>query len=66
LAEESHARTITTDSALWRPLDAENSVISIRGIWLESNPKRAFLRLVGLAKNIAAAAKLRDPLGGHC
>jgi hypothetical protein len=55
LAEESYARTVAADCALWRPLDGENSVSSIRGIWLGSNPKRAVLRLVGLAKNMAAA-----------
>lgn len=62
LADESYAQTVATDNALWRRLDGENSVSSIRGIWLGSNPKRAVMRLVGLAKNMAAAAKLPDPL----
>ncbi|MCH4559184.1 LysR family transcriptional regulator [Mesorhizobium jarvisii] len=57
LAEASYARTVATDSALWRPLDGENSISSVRGIWLGSNPKRAVLRLVGLAKNMAASSQ---------
>lgn len=55
LADESYARTVDTDSALWRPLDGKNSVSSIRGLWLESNPNSALLRLVGLARNMAGA-----------
>ncbi|CAN7704695.1 hypothetical protein LJR234_006029 [Mesorhizobium amorphae] len=63
MADESYAQTVATDNALWRRLDGENSVSSIRGIWLGSNPKRAVMRLVGLAKNMAAAAEdgLRAP-----
>lgn len=57
LAGESYAQTVATDCALWRPLDGENSVSSIRGIWLGSNPNRSVLRLVGLAKNMAAASQ---------
>ncbi|WP_214476785.1 LysR family transcriptional regulator [Mesorhizobium sp. dw_380] len=60
LAEESYARTVTTDTALWRPLNGENSVSSIRGLWLGSNPKRAVLRLIGLAKNMAAVSQGPD------
>ena len=61
LAEESYVRRVATDDALWRPLDGENSVSSIRGIWLGSNPKRGVLRLVGLAKNMAAANQAPRP-----
>ena len=57
LAEESYARTVETDSAIWKPLDGQNSVSSIRGLWLGSNPKRAVLRLVGLARNMASASQ---------
>ncbi|MDG4887860.1 MULTISPECIES: LysR family transcriptional regulator [unclassified Mesorhizobium] len=55
-AEESYARTITVDSAKWMPLEGHNSVSSIRAVWLDSNPKRSVLRLVGLAKNMAKRA----------
>ncbi|WP_245452086.1 LysR substrate-binding domain-containing protein [Mesorhizobium waimense] len=61
LADESYARTVATDSALWRPLGGENNVSSIRGIWLGSNPKRTVLRLVGLAKNMAVASQAPRP-----
>ncbi|MER9316274.1 LysR family transcriptional regulator [Mesorhizobium sp. M0659] len=57
LAEESYARTVATESAIWKPLEGQHSVSSIRGLWLGSNPKRAVLRLVGLAKNMAAAGQ---------
>lgn len=59
LAEASYARTVATDSALWKPLRGKNSVSSIRGVWLESNPKRAVLRFVGLAKNMAEGSPRR-------
>ncbi|WP_091581760.1 hypothetical protein [Mesorhizobium qingshengii] len=55
--EESYARTVATDSAIWKPLDGQNSVSSIRGLWLGSNPKRPVLRLIGLAKSMAAASQ---------
>ncbi|MGX9146347.1 LysR family transcriptional regulator [Mesorhizobium sp. 128a] len=61
LAEASYARTVDIDSALWKPLRGKNSISSIRGVWLGSNPKRAVLRLVGLAKNMVAAAQVKDP-----
>ncbi|TPJ88156.1 hypothetical protein FJ434_11835 [Mesorhizobium sp. B2-5-13] len=59
LAAASYARTVATDSALWKPLRGKNSVSSIRGVWLESNPKRAVLRFVGLAKNMAEGSPRR-------
>lgn len=59
LAEESYARTVAIGSAIWKPLHGQNSVSSIRGLWLESNPKRTVLRLVGLAKNLAAASQAK-------
>jgi DNA-binding transcriptional LysR family regulator len=60
LAEESYARTVVADAAIWKPLRGQNSVSSIRGVWLDSNPKHAVLRLVGLAKNMAR----RSPKSG--
>jgi DNA-binding transcriptional LysR family regulator len=57
LADASYARTVATDSALWKPIRGKNSVSSIRGVWLQSNPKRAVLRLVGLAKNMVAGGQ---------
>ncbi|MGX8009031.1 LysR family transcriptional regulator [Mesorhizobium sp. ORM8.1] len=65
-AGESYARTIATESALWRPLDGKNSISSIKGVWLESNPKRAVLRLIGLARNMAAATRTKPRAPSPC
>ncbi|TIO77168.1 LysR family transcriptional regulator [Mesorhizobium sp.] len=63
-AEESYARTVTIDSAMWKPLEGHNSVSSIRAVWLDSNPKLSVLRLIGLAKNMAK--KTSDQNGERC
>jgi len=55
LAGESFAKAVSIASTLWKPLDGQNSVSSITAIWLESNPRRAVLRLVGMARNMASA-----------
>lgn len=56
LAEESCARTFTIDSAVWKPLEGQNSVSSIRAVWLDSNPKRSVLRLVAMARHMTEGA----------
>ena len=53
LAEESSARTFGTDSAIWKPLEGQNSVSQIKAVWLDSNPKRIVLRLVAMARHMA-------------
>ncbi|RWX71262.1 LysR family transcriptional regulator [Mesorhizobium sp. M4B.F.Ca.ET.089.01.1.1] len=53
LAEESCARTTAIESTMWKPLAGQNSVSSIRAVWLDSNPKRSVLRLVAVARNRA-------------
>lgn len=66
LACESFARTVAIDRTVWKPIDGQNSVSSIRAVWLESNPKRALLRLVGTARNLADAASCaRAPEAAH-
>ncbi|RWE16608.1 MAG: LysR family transcriptional regulator [Mesorhizobium sp.] len=55
LAVESYARNVGVDSATWKPVEGQSSVIPICGIWLESNPNRAVLRLAGIARNMTAA-----------
>lgn len=52
-ADESYARTVAIESATWKPLTGQNSVSSIRAVWLDSNPKRSVLRLVAIARNMA-------------
>lgn len=56
LAEESYARTFAIESAMWKPLEGQNSVSSIQAVWLDSNPKRLVLRLVAMAANMAEGA----------
>ncbi|RAZ72404.1 LysR family transcriptional regulator [Mesorhizobium atlanticum] len=56
LAEESHAQNFTIDSAIWKPLQGQNSVSSISAVWLDSNPKRPVLRLITMAGHMAAGA----------
>lgn len=53
LAEESYARAVATHSATWKLLSGRNSLCTVRGLWLDSNPKRAALRFVGLAENMS-------------
>ncbi|WP_349365485.1 MAG: LysR substrate-binding domain-containing protein [Nitratireductor rhodophyticola] len=54
LAGESLARAAAIDGAVWRPIVGERSRCQVRAVWLDSNPKRAVLRLVGTAQNMAA------------
>lgn len=58
LAGEGFARTVAIDATVWKPIDGENSISSIKAVWLESNPKRALLRLVGTARNMVTATRL--------
>ncbi|RRH89572.1 LysR family transcriptional regulator [Mesorhizobium tamadayense] len=53
LAGESFARTVAIDATAWKPLDGHNSLCSIKAFWLETNPKSAVLRLIGLARRMA-------------
>lgn len=60
LAGESFARAVTIASTVWKPIQGQNSVSSINAIWLESNPKRALLRLVGAARNLVGATSAQE------
>jgi DNA-binding transcriptional LysR family regulator len=53
LAGEGFAKTVTVDAAVWRPLTGRNSASTMKAIWLDSNPKRAVLRMIGMARNLA-------------
>ncbi|TKB17527.1 MAG: LysR family transcriptional regulator [Mesorhizobium sp.] len=55
LAAESYARTVAVDSAIWKPVEGQNSVNSIRTVWLDSNPKGVVHRLIAIARNMAEA-----------
>lgn len=52
-AGESYARTTAIDSATWKPLEGQNSVSSIKAVWLDSNPRHFVLRLVEMARSMA-------------
>lgn len=54
VAEEAFARSASPELTTWRPLKGKDSVCPINAIWLESNPKRALLRLLGIARKLAA------------
>ncbi|ESZ69197.1 MULTISPECIES: LysR family transcriptional regulator [unclassified Mesorhizobium] len=65
LAGEGFARTVAIDATVWKPISGQHSVSSIEAVWLESNPKRALLRLVGTARNMVAATRPRPtPVNG--
>ncbi|TGQ50718.1 LysR family transcriptional regulator [Mesorhizobium sp. M1C.F.Ca.ET.193.01.1.1] len=55
LAGESFAQTVAIDATAWKPLNGHNSLCPIKALWLETNPKRAVLRLIGLARKKANA-----------
>ncbi|MDX8482025.1 LysR family transcriptional regulator [Mesorhizobium sp. VK24D] len=53
LAGESFARNVAIDATAWKPLDGHHNLFSIKAFWLETNPKRAVFRLIGLARKMA-------------
>ncbi|RUV21073.1 LysR family transcriptional regulator [Mesorhizobium sp. M7A.F.Ca.MR.245.00.0.0] len=55
LAGEGFAGTVAIDATVWKPISGQSSTSSIKAVWLESNPKRALLRLVGTASNMVTA-----------
>ena len=55
LAPESYARAVAVEPATWKPLQGQDSVSPISGVWLESNPTRPVLRLIAVARNLAPA-----------
>ncbi len=55
VAEESLARCGAANATVWKPLQGQNSVVAVKAVWLNSNPKRALLRLLGMARKAARA-----------
>nr|WP_275448601.1 LysR family transcriptional regulator [Mesorhizobium sp. IRAMC:0171] len=60
LAEEGFAKSVSADLTTWKPLRGKNSVSSITAVWLDSNPKRALLRFLGLARKLAVSGSRGD------
>ncbi|RWP90130.1 MAG: LysR family transcriptional regulator [Mesorhizobium sp.] len=57
LAGEGFASTVAIDATVWKPISGQSSISSMKAVWLESNPKRALLRLVGTARNMVAGTR---------
>ncbi len=51
---ESFARGVDIQGTVWRPITGPETIGVIKAVWLDSNPKRAVLRLIGMARNMAA------------
>ncbi|PBC09424.1 LysR family transcriptional regulator [Mesorhizobium sp. WSM3859] len=64
LAGEGFARAVAIESAVWKPMQGQDSSRSIQAMWLDSNPKRALLRLLGTARNMASPKPL-EPVDGR-
>lgn len=53
IAGESFARGINIVDTVWQPIVGPGSLGHVQAVWLESNPKRAVLRFLGMARNMA-------------
>lgn len=51
---ESFASGVDIQGTVWRPITGPETIGVIKAVWLDSNPKRAVLRLLGMARNVAA------------
>lgn len=54
IAGESFAKGLNLADTVWRPIVDPGILGHVQVVWLESNPKRAALRLLGMARNVAA------------
>ncbi len=52
IAGESFAKGVKLVDTVWRPIVGPGSLGHVQAVWLESNPKRAALRLLGMARNV--------------
>jgi len=57
LAGESLAKAVSLEGTVWRPIVGERSMCEMQAVWLESNPKTAVLRLVGMAQSMSTGGK---------
>ena len=53
IAGESFAKGINIVDTVWQPIVGPGSLGHVQAVWLESNPKRAVLRFLGMARNMA-------------
>lgn len=47
------AKGVSIEGTVWRPITGPDTTGVIKAVWLDSNPKRAILRLIGMARNMA-------------
>ncbi|MCR4266630.1 LysR family transcriptional regulator [Nitratireductor sp. ZSWI3] len=50
---ESFAKGVNIQGTAWRPITDPDTTGLVKAVWLESNPKRVVLRLLGIARNMA-------------
>lgn len=50
----SFAESVKIEGTVWRPIVGPGSTGTISAVWLDTNPKRAALHLLGIARNLAA------------
>lgn len=48
------AKGVSIEGTVWRPIIGPDTIGVVKAVWLESNPKRSVLRLLGIARNMAA------------
>lgn len=53
----SFAKGVDIKGTVWRPITGPGAISVIKAVWLHSNPKRAVLRLIGMARNMASGRK---------
>ncbi|WP_404400611.1 LysR substrate-binding domain-containing protein [Pelagibacterium halotolerans] len=54
---ESFAKGVDIRGTVWRPITGPDTSGIIKAVWLDSNPKRAVLRLLGMARNMSMELK---------
>ena len=60
---ESFAKGIGIQGTIWRPITDPDTIGVVKVVWLDSNPKRAVLHLLGMARNMAGGGS-RVSTGG--
>lgn len=62
ITSASFAKGVSIEGTVWLPITSPDAVGVVKAVWLESNPKRSVLRLLGMAREMAAKQKIADGL----
>ncbi|WP_163268413.1 LysR family transcriptional regulator [Chelativorans alearense] len=62
---ESFAREIAINGTIWRSVTGKNSRCPVKAVWLDSNPKRAVLHLISIARNMAEERRAHPATDGR-